>query len=79
MVELFGNDLPSEIKNPFKFECIEGIHIHYGKYPFSGKPYFDATIEFKQGNTNGSQKIEGKDLTDVFIKVMEFCKSLDNV
>lgn len=77
--ELFGNGpLPSVIENPFDVKSIESIHIYYGKYPISGGPYFTGKVQFKKGNTRGEQSFDGDNLSDVFIKVMNFCKELEN-
>lgn len=77
--ELFGKDpLPSVIENPFDVKNIEGIHIYYGKYTISGRPYFTGKVQFKKGNTRGEQSFDGDNLSDVFIKVMNFCKELEN-
>lgn len=77
--ELFGKDsLPSVIENPFGVKSIESIHIYYGKYPFSGGPYFTGKVQFKKGNTKGEQSFDGDNLSDVFIKVMNFCKELED-
>lgn len=78
MKKLFGNGpLPSVIENPFDIENIEGIHIFYGKYTISRKPYFCGKVQFKKGNTRGEQNFDGNDLSDVFIKIMNFCKELE--
>jgi len=77
--ELFGKDpLPSVIENPFDVKSIESIHIYYGKYPISERPYFSGKVQFKKGNTKGEQSFDGDNLSDVFIKVMNFCKELGN-
>lgn len=72
--EVIGESLPNCVNNPFKKECIEGIHIHmvktFNKYRFIGK------VEFVNKGTEGVQKFEGKDLADVFIKIKEFCINL---
>lgn len=76
--KLFGNGpLPSVIENPFDIKNIEGIHIFYGKYMISKKPYFRGTVQFKKDNTKGEQNFDGNDLSDVFIKIMNFCKELE--
>lgn len=36
-----------------------------------------ATIEFKNGDTGGTQKIEANNLPELLIKVYEFCQSLE--
>lgn len=76
--ELFGNGpLPSVIENPFDIKSIDGIHIFYGKYAIGGEPYFSGNVQFKKGNTKGEQSFDGNDLSDVFIKIMNFCKELE--
>ena len=53
--EAIGESLPNCINNPFKKECIEGIHIHmiksFNKYRFIGK------VEFINNGTEGAQKV----------------------
>lgn len=76
--KLFGKGpLPSVIENPFNIENIEGIQIFYGKYLISRKPYFNGKVQFKKGNTRGEQNFDGNDLSDVFNKIMNFCKELE--
>lgn len=77
--DIFGNfNLPSCIVNPFDIKNITDIMIIYGRSPLRGIPYFTGKVKFKNGNTNGEQSFDGENLVDVFIKVMNFCKELEN-
>lgn len=75
--QIFGK-LPNEISNAFSLKYISGIHIHANKSIFSDGFSYSANVEFKRNNTKATQHIEGDNLTDVFMKVMNFCKRLDN-
>lgn len=68
----FGN-LSNCINNPFTKSSINAIRIYMIKGIF-GNIYFEGTVEFKNNNTKGEQKFEGKNLADVFMKVKAFCE-----
>jgi hypothetical protein len=75
--KLFGNSSPSIIKNPFGMEHIERISMCMYRSEFDrNKIRFYANINFKNGNTTGSQEIEGENFKDLFEKVYEFCSTL---
>lgn len=77
-MEIFGNaNNLNVIKNPFSKDNITGISIVMGKNVFSGGFYFRGDVEFRNGQTQGRQVFNGDNLVDVFIKVKEFCESLD--
>lgn len=69
---------PSVINDPFKQNCIERIKITMRKKLFSRELAFEGQVDFKNGNTSGSQEFEGTDLYDVFKKVAMFCTNLGN-
>lgn len=77
---IFGNkkNVPQIVNNPFNFQNIESIHIHFSKGIVSEKWHTNAYVCFKNGNTKGEQKFEGKNLTDVYVKIYEFCNQLSN-
>ena len=77
---IFGDkkDVPQIVNNPFNFQNIEGIHIHFSKGTFSGKWYANASVCFKNGDTNGEQTFKGENLAEVYLKVYEFCNQLSN-
>lgn len=69
------DDKMAIINDPFGKSCIESISIRMTKL-YGGKLWFYADVEFKNGNTEGKQRIEGSDLTDVYLKVKAFVESL---
>lgn len=73
--DVIGESLPNCINNPFKKECIEGIHIHMIKR-YNNNYKFTGSVEFVNNGTEGVQRFEGKDLAEVFIKIKEFCLNL---
>lgn len=72
----FGN-LSSDISNPFTKNSIQSIRISMYKSVF-GDFYFIGGVEFKNNNTKGEQNFDGKDLSDVFIKIKNFCEQLED-
>lgn len=83
-LQLFGDKeqkLPTSIiKDPFAAECIDSINIwvHKPLFPKRGEIFrFEADINFKRGNTEGKQTIEGTDLIDLYNKLKDFCESLE--
>jgi hypothetical protein len=70
---LFGNSgLP--INDPFNFNNIIGIHIHYKI--FFGEPMVTASVQFKNNNTEATQNFKGTNLWDIYQKVYDFCNKL---
>ena len=80
-LDYFGNTNDSSsitrVSDPFKKKCIKGLHIHC--YPDSSwyrtKPV-SATIDFENGNTQGTQKFEGDDIMSVLKEMYRFCERL---
>lgn len=70
-----NGELPSEIKNPFSMENVEEIHLHCSKL-FGDKFHFWGNVQFKNGDTTGTQKFDGDGLGDVFMKIQKFCEKL---
>ncbi len=60
------------LKNPFDKSKVEDIHIHYWR----GTGKWSASVEFKNGNTEGTQKFSGDDFNVVVFEMNEFLKSL---
>lgn len=77
---IFGDkkDVPQIVSNPFNFQNIEEIHIHFSKGIISKKWCATAYVCFKNGDTKGEQKFNGENLADVYVKVYEFCNQLSN-
>lgn len=77
MKELFGDTLPTLVKDPFKGDYIEGIHMHANKQLIGGGFRFSGSVEFKNGNTGGEQKFKANSLGELYTDIMNFCLSLE--
>jgi hypothetical protein len=74
--ETFSN--PSVINDPFNFHKIDSIIIH-SRVGWMGDEWIHtATVTFKNGKTEGSQRFNGKNLDEVIILVRNFVKELHN-
>ena len=73
----FGRKEINPVKNPFNMRHIERISMFMLKSMFTGEFSFEATVSFKNGSTSGSQEITGTDFSDLFQKVIDFCKTLE--
>lgn len=81
VLDFFGNTNDSSsitcVSDPFKKNCIKGLHIHC--YPndswYKRKPV-SATIDFENGNTQGTQRFEGDDIMSVLKEMYRFCEKL---
>lgn len=68
---------PSIINNPFLGENIECIRMVTRRELFNRSKFETyAIIQFKNGDTSGSQEIKASNLSELLIKVYEFCQSL---
>ena len=72
--DIIGYDGVSIINNPFLPHCIDAIHMTALR--LSKGMVFYGDVEFKNGNTTGTQKFEGKDLADLFNQIATFCTNL---
>jgi hypothetical protein len=79
MKELFGKTIPSEIKDPFNAKCIELISLRAERSWFGKERsfHFYGYVNFTNGNTEGTQRFEANNLSELFTKVAEFCASLE--
>lgn len=70
----------SVIKDPFVQENIKGIIIRYnGDTWFNQKPYWYATVEFKNGNTKGEQSTPHRDsMEEVLHDLKQIMDSVKN-
>ena len=77
VIKSIGNkdEVLSVIKDPFNLNCIEGITLRAYK-DFSGKVICYGLVQFKNENTSGEQRFEAQTLSEVYIKVHEFCEGL---
>jgi len=66
----------SIIKDPFNNKCVSAIHMH--SYPKYGGLEWMSSIEFINGQTEGTQKFEGKDFEDITIQMKSFIETLDS-
>lgn len=67
----------SELRDPFKKDCVENIHFHISKalfYPHEIQ--FNATVAFVSGPTSGRQAFTAEDFPSLVRKVEEFTNSL---
>ncbi len=75
--ELFGKTIPAEIKNPFNAKYIENIHMSCYRGVIDRKLRFCGDVEFKNADTEGRQKFEASNFSELFMKIMRFCRSLE--
>lgn len=69
--------VPTIIQNPFAKSKIICISMYAMKSNFSDKFNYTGSVEFKNGGTEGKQKIEGTSMDDLYIKVAAFVKTLE--
>lgn len=75
--QLFGETIPSVVKDPFDAKYIETISMRCSRGIFSGVYEFSGYVEFKNEKTEGKQKFTASNLGELYMKIMEFCKSLE--
>lgn len=74
----------SEIVNPFSKDGIENIWIwitkgsEYNKHTAPDGMVYEATIAFKNGKTEGKQKIHGNSFSDLVKKIEAEIQNLSN-
>lgn len=71
-----GNQLEI-MKNPFLSTCIQSISVSCYK-GWDGTFIFYGKVGFMNGETKGEQEIKGESMDDVYLKVSQFVKSLNN-
>lgn len=80
MKKLFGGDNKEvmNFNNPFKQDNITRINFVYRRFNIFGDEVndFHANIEFKNGNTEGTHKIEASTFSELYQKVMDFCEGI---
>ena len=77
MKELFGDTLPTLVKDPFKGGCIKEIHLHVNKKTFGEGFYITGSVKFKNGDTEGIQNFNADSLGELYTDIMNFCLSLE--
>lgn len=73
----FGKNKVSPVKNPFAKSQITDVFIRAYKSPWRDTWTFYSTVEFKNGDTEGKQKIIGESMNDVIAKTDAFVTSLE--
>lgn len=78
MEQLFGKTIPSEIKNPFLSKHIQEIGMHAAKNPFYDEADFKffGFVQFKNGQTEGTQRFRANNFGELYEKIANFCISL---
>jgi hypothetical protein len=66
----------ADFKDPFSSKKIENIWFHISKKWRTNEPSFTASVEFKNGNTEGKQKFEADSFPALVKKVEDFTKNL---
>jgi hypothetical protein len=77
MEQLFGKTIPSLVKDPFDATCIESISIRCDRSLINRRFIFNGYVEFKNDKTEGKQRFTASNLGELYIKIAEFCKSLE--
>lgn len=71
-----NNSLPSDLKNPFKKDCITNIRLSYSKVLFENYFTWRGSINFKKGNTEGTQNFENLDFENIVRDMKSFVEGL---
>mgnify|MGYP003404738433 CR=1 FL=1 len=76
-MNLLGNtEAITTFKDPFKKDCIRQIKFTITNYQTIFYKPFEATVSFKNGNTDGDHKITAQSFPELVMLVEEFTKSL---
>lgn len=67
----------TDIKDPFNQRSMKAVHIHAYQSFFNNTWTYTASVEFKNGKTEGKQNFEGANIGEVLIKVEAFIKELE--
>lgn len=70
-----NENLLGRIKDPFNFKNITSLRLYSSE--FLKVVRFYAIVEFKNGQTGGSQKFEGSNMDDVYIEMRTFIQQLN--
>lgn len=65
----------SPVNDPFKKDCLKSVHAHVMKF-YDGTFSFTGSIEFKNGDTEGTQKFSADDFGSLIQKMESFIKTL---
>lgn len=75
-----NSELLSVIQNPFNFNNISSIRLFsYDNYEIGAKSNkkFKATVEFTNGNTNGSQSFLADNMDECYLKMRAFIAEMN--
>ncbi len=78
MIDIVGeikDEHISSFKDPFLVDKVQSMFIHMYKSPFDQTISWSGSIDFKNGQTKGTQHFQGLTLEEVLIKMKVF---LDN-
>lgn len=68
--------LPSVLKDPFTKTKITDVRVHYRDAWGKGEWFASGYVEFKNGNTEGTQKFTGETFDDVVRQIKVFIENL---
>lgn len=74
---LDGNVIPGILNFPFNKESVTAVRMHYTKDLFDKGWTARGSIEFKNGNTEGTQKIQEKTIGEFLKVAQEFISELE--
>ena len=77
MEQLFGKTIPSLVKAPFDTTYIESISLRCDRCIIDRRFTFSGYVEFKNDKTEGKQRFTASNLGELYIKIAEFCESLE--
>lgn len=73
----FGNKkLPTTIQNPFDKKGIISIHVYFDDFWNNGNWKASGRVKFKNGETTGEQKFEGRSFDDVVSQIKTMIDNL---
>ena len=70
--EEISNDI---IENPFSSECISDVYLH--AFKVRDRTAVRGSVEFTKGNTTGKQEFQADTLSELFLKIYNFCNNLE--
>lgn len=72
ITNLGDNCLNTSLQNPFNGAYIERMNVTYKKNSFTGEWYAFGDVDFKRGNTTGTQSFKGANFDDVVRQIKLF-------
>ena len=69
--EEISNDI---IENPFSSECISDVYLR--AFKLGNKTRVRGCVVFTKGNTKGKQEFQADTLSELFLKIYNFCNTL---